>query len=309
MDFVALTDNDQFEEKVLDDESFRDLIEVVDESNQAGEFVALLGFEWSSRQYGHRLVYFSEPPASVPSIASGIDTPAKLREALPPGSVVALAHPSGSQANPPADPGAVGDAGEELVEVYSTLGVFEMAGTPRAANLETPGAFVVDLLQKGFRPGFLGNSDTRLTTPGNPRAFPHGDHRFRGGLTAVLAKELTRDAVMEALRERRCYATTGPRYLVEFMVDGNQMGARVEVSAGHRARVYGSLGSKTRWRRVDVVGPNGPVATLTPEGEDADVVEIEHHSDPINEPTYFYLRAVDESGGMAWASPITLIPG
>ncbi|MGH2570617.1 MAG: DUF3604 domain-containing protein, partial [bacterium] len=149
----------------------------------------------------------------------------------------------------------------------------------------------------------------RFTTPGNPRGFAYGEHRFPGGLTAVLAKELTRESVLEALRERRCYATTGLRYLVEFTVDGRPMGARIEVASGHRAKVYGSLGSITNWKRVDIVGPKGPVATLTPEGEVTDVVEIAHDTDPITAPTFLYLRGIDEFGGIAWASPVTLIPG
>ena len=311
IDFVALTDNDVTEEleKTLDDESFRDLAEVIDEFDEPGDFVALPAFEWSSRQYGHRLVYLSEFPETVPSVETGVDTPEKLRAALSAGSVVALAHPSGSQTAPPTDPSVAGTGGEELVEIYSSLGVFETGSTPRASTLETPGAFVIDLLQKGFRPGFIGSSDTRLTTPGNPRGFAYGDHRYPGGLTAVLAKELTRDAVLGALREGRCYATSGPRFLLEFTVDGEQMGSEIRVAAGHRAKVYGSLGSTTNWRRVDIVGPPGPVATLTPEGEGQEVVEIEHETDPVAEPTFLYLRGIDEFGNMAWASPVTLIPG
>jgi hypothetical protein len=309
LDFAALTDNDQVDEKLLDLEAFRGLPEIIAEADEAGSFVGLVGFEWSSRQYGHRLVWFPELPATLPTLASGVDTPAKLRAALPPGAVVALAHPSGSKEDPPADPAMVGTGGEALVEVYSSLGVFEIAGTPRAASLETPGASVIDLLQKGFRPGFIATSDTRLTTPGNPRGFGYGEHRFPGGLTAILAKELTRESVLEALRERRCYATTGLRYLLEFTVDGRPMGSRIEVKSGHRAKVYGSLGSTTNWKRVDIVGPKGPIATLTPEGEATDVVEITHDTDPITEPTYLYLRGIDEFGGMAWASPVTLIPG
>jgi hypothetical protein len=309
LDFAALTDNDQTGDKLLDLEAFRGLPEVIAEFDAPGSFVGLLGFEWSSRQYGHRLVWFEAPPAELPTIASGADTPEKLRAALPEGAVVALAHPSGSKENPPADPALVGKGGEELVEVYSSLGVFETAGTPRASSQETPGASVIDLLQKGFRAGFIATSDTRLTTPGNPRGFAYDDHRFPAGLTAVLAKELTREAVLEALRERRCYATTGLRYLLEFTVDGRTMGTRIDVPRGHRAKVYGSLGSTTNWKRVDIIGPKGPVATLVPEGEETDVVEIAHDTDPITEPTYFYLRGIDEFGGMAWASPVTLIPG
>jgi hypothetical protein len=194
------------------------------------------------------------------------------------------------------------------VEIYSSLGIFESAGTPRATSKETPGSFVTDFLAAGWRPGFVGTSDTRLSMPGNPRGYAGGDARWSAGLTAILAKDLSRESVLEALRARRCYATTGPRYLLEFTVDGQDMGADIRVKKGHRARVYGSLGATTHWMRVELVASTGVLAVLEPEGEDRDVVEIEAETAPVTAPTWVYLRGVDELGGMAWSSPVTLRP-
>ena len=308
LDFVVLTDNDAEEslQKVLDDVAFADIAQLVDEEkNDPGAFVAMVGMEWTSREHGNRLVYFSETPETLPTVAAGYDTPEKLRAALPPGSVVAVPHPSGSALSPPLDPASL--AGEELVEMYSSVGVFEAAESLRPSSQETPGRFVQDLLAAGHRFGILGNSDTRLSTPGNPRGFSTDDHPYPGGLTAVLAKELTRESILEALRERRCYATTGVRYLMEFTVDGQPMGSEIRVPAGHQAQVYGALGSTSRWTRIEFIGPDGTVELLTPEGGDADVVELEATM-PVNEPTYVYLRGVDEFGGMCWSSPVFLLP-
>jgi hypothetical protein len=169
---------------------------------------------------------------------------------------------------------------------------------------------VSDLLKRGLRFGLIGTSDTRLSTPGNPRSFTLrvDDHPWPGGLTAVLAKELTRTAVLEALRERRCYATTGKRYLLEFTVDGKQMGSEIRVPRGHVAEIHAALGAVEKWLRLEVVGPDGPVASLSPEGSDADVVQLDAKSPPVNEPTFLYLRGMEETGGMAWSSPVFLIP-
>ncbi|HMB68657.1 MAG TPA: CehA/McbA family metallohydrolase [bacterium] len=309
LDFAVLTDNDHEDavQKVLDEVAFRDVCQVVDEEyNEDGLFAGFVGFEWTSREYGNRLVTFSQVPDVLPTVASGVDTPAKLRAAVPEGSVITLAHPSGSKESSPADPASVGS--EDLVEIYSTLGIFETAGSPRPTTQETAGAFVRDLLKGGFRAGFVGTSDTRLSTPGNPRGFSMEDHPWPNGLTAVVARELTREGVLEALRAGRCYATTGQRYLLEFTVDGNQMGSELTVPNGHQAEVYGSLGSTSKWARVEIVGPAGPIAELTPAAEDADVVELSVTTDPVSEPTYVYLRGVDEFGGMAWSSPVYLIP-
>lgn len=308
LDFAALTDNDRWQDKVMDDSSFAEMADVTAEFDEPGDFVALLGFEWTSPEHGDRLVYFSERPPSLPTPASGVDTPAKLRAAVPKGSVIAIAHPSGSEKDVPVDPAEAGMGGEEIVEIYSQVGVFERPGSHRPAARETAGASVVDLMARGFRPGFIAASDTRLSIPGNPRPVLHGDHRYPGGLTAVLAKELTRAAVLDALRARRCYATTGQRALLEFTVDGQPMGSDIRVARGHVAEAYGSLGSTMRWTRVEVVAPTGAIGVLTPPPESADVVELRAKTAPVTEPTWVYLRAVDERGDMAWSSPVYLTP-
>jgi len=307
LDFVALTDNDAWEGRSLDDETFAEMVEVaMGDMEEPGRFVGLPAFEWTSPQYGDRLVYFAKPPPELPTVAAGYDTPEKLQAALPADALVAVPHPSGSQQNPAAPPGSVDHA--DLVEIYSAVGIFESPLSHRPSTHETEGAFVTDLLKNGLKPGFIADSDTRLTTPGNPRPIPHGDFPYPAGRTAVLARELTRESVLEALRERRCYATTGPRYLLEFTVDGNLMGSELEVPSGHRAKVYGSLGSTTNWVRVEIVAPEGTLAVLTPEPGRSDVVEITAETAPVTGPTWVYVRGVDEFGGMAWSSPIYLQP-
>ncbi len=307
LDFAALTDNGTWEDRALDDATFKEVTEygIVDHE-EPGRFVIVPAFEWSSPTYGHRLVYFREVPETLPTVAAGYDTPDKLRAALPADAILGVAHPSGASTAPATDPASVG--GERLAEIYSALGSFEQPASHRPSTSETTGTFVSDLLNAGARIGFTASGDTRTTTPGNPRGMVLGDNRYPGGLTAVLATELTRDAVLEALRERRCYATTGLRYLLEFTVDGQQMGSEIRVAPGHTAEVYGALGSKTNWVRVEIVGPGGAIAVVTPEGDSSDVIEITATTDPVSAPTWLYLRGVDEFGGMAWSSPVFLLP-
>lgn len=310
LDFVALTDaeRDEAANKTLDEKAVIESFRLVAENDQSGRFVAIPGFEWTSAAHGDRVALFSEIPTSLPTHASGVDTPEKLRAALPAGSLLLVPHPSGSDSEPAVPPASVGAAGEDLVEVCSSLGVFEAAGSTRPAPKETPGSFAQDLLAKDWHPGFIAASDTRLTMPGNPRGPGGGSSRWPIGLTAVVAKELSRASVLEALREGRTYGTTGARYLLEFTVDGSMMGSEVRVKKGHRAAVYGSLGSTTNWVKVEIVAPGGVLATLVPEGYDRDVVELKAETAPVDAPTWVYLRGTDEFGGMAWSSPVYLRP-
>ena len=69
-----------------------------------------------------------------------------------------------------------------------------------------------------------------------------GEFGIAGGLTCVLAGELSRAGVWEALCRRRCYGTTGARILLDVQIAGALMGAVVtEVdSVDIRARVVGA---------------------------------------------------------------------
>jgi hypothetical protein len=308
LDFAALTDSDRGNEKALDEKAYLEVNPLLEELNQPGRFVSIPAIQWSDDSYGSRISFFPQPVTSLPTHASGIDTPEKLRRAIPAGSVLLVPHPSGSEKSPAVRPSGVGPAGEELVEIYSALGVFEAGGSSRASTKETPGTFVIDLLAQGWKPGFVGASDSRIGMPGNPRGPAGGESKWPAGLTAVLAKELTRESILEALRARRCYATTGSRFLLEFTVDGNPMGSDLRVKRGHRAKVYGSLGSTTNWAKVDLVAPEGPLASLTPQGNDRDVVELSAETAPVNAPTWVFLRGMDENGGVAWSSPVYLQP-
>ena len=49
----------------------------------------------------------------------------------------------------------------------------------------------------------------------------------QGGLTAVLAEKLDREFVFEAVRNRRIYATTGEKIILEFSINGQPMGSEL----------------------------------------------------------------------------------
>jgi hypothetical protein len=89
---------------------------------------------------------------------------------------------------------------ETAVEVHSAWGSFEW--------------IVRDAFEKGYRVGIVANSDGHKGRPGAcyPGASFFGSS---GGLTCFLAERLDRDAIFEAMRRRRHYATTGNRALLD----------------------------------------------------------------------------------------------
>ena len=125
---------------------------------------------------------------------------------------------------------------ERVIEIYSDWGRFEW--------------LLADALQQGYKVGFVANSDGHKGRPGasHPGASTFGAY---GGLTCVLADALTRDAVFEAIRQRRCYGTTGAQRIhVELSVNGLPMGS--DGDARGPVRIAGRVVGTGPVERVDI---------------------------------------------------------
>jgi hypothetical protein len=224
---------------------------------------------------------------------------------------------------------------QAVAEIAQNRGAFETDTPGGATVIGGHGASLQDALAQGCRLGFAGGSDSHYGRPGSASCpmggVDHHDH-VTGGLTAVFAPALTREAIHAALQARRCYATTGARMLVEFLVDGHPMGteftrgpgavavaarvtgtaplARLEVVSGvETANVSGgrpfvagqpgATGHGQPGRRNQEPGTayaqpaTGRSARLTCELPVRD-----------GETRYFYLRATQTDGHTAWSSPV-----
>ena len=163
---------------------------------------------------------------------------------------------------------------------------------------------VNEILATGARLGFTGGGDCHeghigLTTeiPDGQGQVPHGlsqNHLHRSGLTGALLPELTRSALINALRSRMTYATTGARILLDFAVDRSGQGNRVTC----RAVVH----AVNTLHCVEII-KNG--STLF--RKDIEAVDVEFEWTDSTDPdmvAYYYLRAEQKDGHMAWSSPV-----
>jgi hypothetical protein len=116
---------------------------------------------------------------------------------------------------------------DRLLEVHSTHATSEW--------------FLFDALHRGYRMGVIAGSDGVDGRPGNSHPGHQSVRNVRGGLTAILAPELTRAALWQALRERRCYATTGERIVLDFRAGAARMGDAIKATAARfQIRVEGT---------------------------------------------------------------------
>jgi hypothetical protein len=148
-------------------------------------------------------------------------------------------------------------------------------------------------LRAGFRFGFVGVSDDHMTDAMPPR--------IGNGITGCHADALTRESILDALHERRCYATTRERILVDTEIAGAVMGgvASAEIGATVPARV--TVTATAAPIEVELVVNGEPTAT-----EICDEVEcVLDTSVRIEEPNNFvYARVFQAEGQRAWSSPV-----
>ena len=175
--------------------------------NEPHRFVTLPGYEWSGNTGlgGDRNIFYPEEGRQIRrsshalvedkcDIATDCNHAAELFEALVRErelDVVAYAHCGGRYADVKlAHDGRI----EKSMEVHSSWGTFEW--------------LVRDAFEMGYRVGIVANSDGHKGRPG--ASYP-GASLFGavGGLTCLLAPELSREAILDCLRKRHHYATTG----------------------------------------------------------------------------------------------------
>ncbi|MCP4328629.1 MAG: DUF3604 domain-containing protein [Alphaproteobacteria bacterium] len=180
------------------------------EFNEDRRFIVFPGYEWSGNTGlgGDRNVLYMEEGRGLyrsshalvddlSDIESDANSAADLFTVLKSEDCVVFAHVGGRYA----DIEMAHDVRlERSVEVHSAWGTFEW--------------LIEDALDHGYRVGIVANSDGHKGRPGasHPGATKFGAY---GGLTCLLAAELTRPALMDALRRRHHYATTGCRMVLD----------------------------------------------------------------------------------------------
>ena len=213
IDFVCLADNDFYPDKTLLDSEAHYTAQLAANLTVGGRFLALSGFEWTfhrpdrERSFNHRIVVFPQRQQRIArrNEPAGHSEHA-FREYLLETGYFAFAHHAFWR---------LLDAPSECaVEVTAAWGTYML-------DADT----VLRALNAGRRLALLGNSDSHRFMPG-----------LSGALTGVYARDLTRSAIMDALRRGRCFATTGNRTMLAFWVNDVFIGGESVSEAPPRIR-------------------------------------------------------------------------
>lgn len=179
---------------------------------------------------------------------------------------------------------------EPVLEMFSCHGSFEMDKVleqlPAMCKKRRPDRNAVWMLDQGIKFGLCANSDG------------HKGHVGSNGVTAVFAEELTQQAIFDAYRARRVYATTNARIRLVFRGNGALMGETVP-NADKKVFVIDVCGEHTL-KKIELIG-NGRVQKLFE--VDGKAIKMEHVVQDAN-PGYWYVRATQHDNHVAWSSPV-----
>lgn len=315
LDVAALTDHDHFGVRFLDAEP--ELWTRIQELNRSlyrpGRFVPVLAYEWTSWIHGHRhVLYFDGVGEVLSSLDERYDTPRELWSALAGRPALTFAHHSAGEPIPTNWTFEPDPVLEPLTEIASVHGTSEAEDCPNPVRGARRGNFVRDVLDRGYRLGFVGSGDGHDGHPGLPHLSPvYGwlpplpgsdvPRTGNGGLAGVLCEELTREGVLEALRARRTYATSGPRIVLSVQLAGHPFGSSLA-----RAELSGELSLE-----ILVIG-TAPLQAIDVVRPDS-VERYELHGErtfqgglPVPAPEragYLYVRVLQQDGALAWSSP------
>ncbi|MBN1803094.1 MAG: DUF3604 domain-containing protein [Candidatus Lokiarchaeota archaeon] len=340
LDFGTSTEHDHLYE--TSNEDFNEIRSVVKNYHKDGEFVSIFAYEYGTwyTGYGDICVYHFND--GIPILRSEINkynsTPKFFKNLKPyENKVLLIGHHSALR------PGFrnwdyFDNTLERLVEIYSTWGNQEyshLEGNPlpprykfyghgkhalkRGPILERKGSFVQDALQRGYKLGFTAGGDDHFG------AFPSGpmdpdNGLYPSGIMAIWADQLTKEALWDAMINRKCYGTTGPRVIIEFSLNNNFMGEILELEDHldliNERRLQIAITSPIPINRIEIIRNNDILFTKSAKEnifsfQYLDSIRINEimlkNSQKDELFLYYYLRTFLEGSHMAWSSPIWII--
>jgi hypothetical protein len=277
LDFYALTDHGEI--LMLIPGGFTHLERAANQAYEPQAFVTFQGVEWTQVKTGHYTCIFSgeeliqEPRLSYLTVPTTDGLWRALDAFTEKAGCRALALPHHSTQNSYIqDWSYIDPRYVRLAEVSSVHGEFlfeqrhplNYVGAIDPPPEYVPGSSIADALRMGKRLTLYAASDAHDGHPGHSLSHtpasvghqrpltkwhPRIGHPYPGGLTAVQASELTREAVFSALEAGRVFASSDHgRPLLSFRLNGTPVGyaARVRLQATAEGR-------ETPPRRLEIV--------------------------------------------------------
>jgi hypothetical protein len=263
-----------------------------------GKFTTFLGFEWTSGYdpakpqgtYGHRNVILGDLRFPKWWSPRGGQTPAQLWDELRKSGVnfVTIPHQLADTGNVPTDWSFTDETAQPVAEIFQIRGSYEAPGAPRVGKKATASDdhFFQGALKKGVVIGVIASPD----------------HGGGVGKACVWAKENSREAILDALRARRCYGTTGARIALEVRVGGHFMGEKTGDGGSGPVEIEVKATCPNDVAKVSICRGGAWVHEETPASRAFSFTWTD--ADAPAGPKWYYVRVEQKDGELAWSSPV-----
>lgn len=214
---------------------------------------------------------------------------------------------------------------ERVIEIYNAWGSSECLVSEGNLKPITSGKGIQEIkdgsirsaLNQNFRFGFIaGGLDDRGVFE---ELYSSDQVQYSPGLTAIIAPSHNKDALLTALYNRSCYATTGERMVVTFFIAGSGMGS--ELSTFHKPGLMynrylsGHIATTTEIDEVQIIRNGKVLQSIKPSSvyqyelayddlEPFDKIALKPGNEGASPFIYYYIRVTQKDGHGAWSSPI-----
>ncbi len=214
--------------------------------NKTGEFITFPAYEWHSSYYGDYFIIF--PYDYAPLIIFN-DIKSLQKFARKEGALLIPHHPGYRTGHRGANFDFLDSEVSPVLEIYSEHGNAERDDAPYQYIRHSMGGCLTKntmqyALVSGHRIGVIANTDDHLGYPG----------AYGEGLAAVIAEDLSRESILNAVRKRRTYGVTGDRINLNFKLNGHFMGEEIPFST--ERDMYIRVSGWDKIERVEVIKNN-----------------------------------------------------
>lgn len=305
LDFCALTDHDF----MLTDEFWEGIQATTERFNEPGRFATIHAYEWSGMTDvgGDHNVYFRGTNTLLARCRSYYDYRNQqayhgqepqanhiedlysiLLKRFPEGEVMTIPHFGGRPANPSWHEPRL----ERMVEIFS--------------DHQRSHHWAYQFFQREYRIGILASSDNHTGRPGygflqNP-FIAKGSIEIGTALVAVMADDLSREAIFDGIFNRRAYATSGDRILLHLTFGSARMGEEMSSVVPPELRV--EVEGTARVKAIEVWKDATVVHKVTTDSETATLQWTDPDPPQVGATAAYWVRVVQENAEEAISSPI-----
>jgi len=310
----------------ISDSDWKKISQNVSEFNESDRFACLLGLQWkgeASKEGIRSIIYNSD---SKPLLKEGdmkYSSLKKIYKSFTPKEIISI--PSFTMGSGVSfNFKEFNSEYERVAEIYNAWGssettqkkgnILPITGSCRKSMKEAAEGSFTKALINNCRFGFVaGGLDDRNFYE---NFYETEQDQYLPGLTAIISKDLSRDAIFKALHARSCYATTGARILLGFNIANISMGNEISTTKKPGLKINrhisGYAAGTSELESIEIIRNGEIIKSINPQKEyfhdftydDMTDLSKSALSKDKKSFSYYYIKVSQKDGHTAWSSPI-----